>query len=255
MAFEVMWSRFEDNEDSWFSLWCEARETGCALLLLNGELSDDSLFNHITRVRCKTEEADDIIEQTILRFGEKSIPPCFYVSPLTSPEDFGERLEDKGFRQWDKMDVMEYLGEEPDLQEGDVEVRRVDSESINLWTAVYAESFEVSKSQTQEYTKRTGLAFLRSDTDFFLAFVDGKVAGCASLYSKDRVGGIYFLGILAEFRRRGIASKLLKVVAKRSEERHNTSLILQTLRQSGLKEFYSKNRFKKTYTKSIYILK
>ncbi|MFQ6134195.1 MAG: GNAT family N-acetyltransferase [Nitrososphaerales archaeon] len=255
MASENRWSRFEDNENSWFSLWSEARDTGCALLLLNENLADDPVFNHATRVRCEPQEADDLIGRTISQFREKSIPPCFYVSPFTSPEDFGERLGDKGFREWDRMDVMEYVGGEPPSYEGDLEIHRVGLESMKIWTSVFTESFEIPLSQAQEYVKRSRHLFPRSDTDFILTYVDGKVAGCAALYSKNRVGGVYSLGILAEFRRMGVASNMLKAAVRLSEERHNDTLILQALRQDGLEEFYSRNSFEKAYTKSIYILR
>jgi ribosomal protein S18 acetylase RimI-like enzyme len=221
---------------------------------LNDNLADDPVFNHATRVRCKPEEADDLIEKSITQYRAKSIPPCIYVSPLTSPEDFDDRLVAKGFREWDRMDVLEYVGREHPSNEGDMEVRKVGLESIEDWVSIFTQSFEVPISQTHEYMVKSRPLFPSSDIDFLLAYVNGKAAGCVALYSKNRVGGIYSLGTLTGFRGIGVASSMITAATRRSEERHNDTLILQALRQNRLAEFYSKNSFKKTYTKRIYIL-
>ncbi|MEE9585720.1 MAG: hypothetical protein V3W09_02345, partial [Nitrososphaerales archaeon] len=104
---------------------------------MNDNLADDPVFNHVTRVRCKPEESDDLIEKTIIQYRERSIPPCFYVSPLTSPADFDDRLVAKEFREWDRMDVMESVGREHPSNEGDMEVRKVGLESMEDWVSIF----------------------------------------------------------------------------------------------------------------------
>ncbi len=255
MAYKDTWSGFEDNENSWFALWSDARYLGCALLLLNENLADDPLFNHVTRIRCEPTKVEALVGEAVSLFREHGTPPSFYVTPLTYPEDLDKVLRKKGFKEWGKMDVRQHIGDVSAPSGRRVEIRLVDAETINTWVNVFTESFEIPPSQAQEYLKRSKTIITRSDTDFLLAYVNGKTAGCIALYSKNRVGGGYCLGTLHEFRRRGVASSLLEAIVERSTERGNDALILQALRQDRLEEFYSENSFGMIYTKSIYIQK
>lgn len=255
MAYNDLWSGFEDNENSWFALWSDAKDLGRALLLLNENLADDPLFNHVTRIKCELEKVETLVDEAVSLFREHGTTPSFYVTPLTYLEDFDKILKEKGFEEWDKMDVMQYAGDAPLPFERSVEIRRVDIETMNTWVKVYTESFNINMSQTQEYLKRGAAIVTRSDTDFLLAYVKGEEAGCIALYSKNGVGGLYSLGTLPKFRRIGVATSLLKAAINCSQERRNDTLILQVLRQTGLTRLYSKNNFKRIYTKTIYILK
>ncbi len=246
---------FEENENSWFSLWTEVHDERCNLILFNKGLADDPIFNHATSVRCLPEEADDLIERTVSKFKEKNIPPCFYVSPLTSPKNFSKRLEDNGFIEWDRLIVMEFVRGETRLSKPKLDTRIAsDIKSMNVWINVFKESFNIGISQTQAYMSRVRHIFSRSDTNFFLAYIDHKAIGCVALHSKNGVGGLYSLGIIPQYRRRGVATGILSTLTKYSESRHNNSLILQSLQQDRLEEFYCKNGFNKTFLKRIYLL-
>jgi ribosomal protein S18 acetylase RimI-like enzyme len=151
------------------------------------------------------------------------------------------------------MDVMEYKGMNK-TETTPVKTRRVGVELLPVWIQIFAESFEVSSSQAEEYLSR-GRHLLRfTNTELLLAEIDSEVAGCVALYSKDRIGGIYFIATLPRFRRRGVASALLSAAVSRSIAHGNYSTILQTLRQSNLAKFYNKNDFDRRYSKEIYIL-
>ena len=121
----------------------------------------------------------------------------------------------------------------------------------------YSWEFDIPLSQVQEYTVRTRVLFPRSDIDFYIAYVQGKAVGCAALYSKNNVGGIYALGILKEFRDQGVASDMINAIVKRSKERKNDSLILQFLMKDkdNLESLYRENGFENVYSKTIYLLK
>jgi|TARA_B100000315_G_scaffold131114_1_gene120687 ribosomal protein S18 acetylase RimI-like enzyme len=247
--------QFEENENSWFSFFSDCQDIGYAQIFINEKLVDDPLYNHATSINCASQEAVAVLNRVASKFRRKKIIQCFYLSPLTSPIDFKRVLEDNGFKEWDQLNIMEYVGPESDFEDDNILVRRVGMEAIKKWIRIFSSSFEIPLSQVQEYSVRNRFLFPRSDIDFYLAYIGGKAAGCAALYSNNSVGGIYVLGSLKEFRNRGIVSSILKAAVTRSKERNNDSLILQFLQKDDLESFYRNNGFKKVYSKKVYRLK
>ena len=247
--------QFEENENTWFSFFSDFQDMGYAQILMNEKLANDILYNHATNINCSSQEAAEVLHRVASRFRRKRITQCFFFTPLTSPSGFKEILENNGFKDWDHLHVMEYTGSETNLQKNSILVKRVGMESMKKWVRIFSNSFDVPLSQVQEHTVRTRVLFPRSDIDFYIAYVRGKAVGCAALYSKNNVGGIYALGILKEFRDQGVASDMLNAVVKRSKERKNDSLILQFLMNDNLEIFYRENGFEKIYSKTIYLLK
>jgi|TARA_B100001971_G_scaffold208013_1_gene229102 N-acetylglutamate synthase-like GNAT family acetyltransferase len=255
MDFLSKIKQFEENENTWFSFFSTFQDMGYAQILINEKLANDTLYNHATGINCSSPEAAEVLHRVASRFRRKRISQCFFFTPLTSPSDFKEILENNGFKNWDYLHVMEYTGPKTDLQENTILVKRVGMESLKKWIRIFSNSFDIPLSQIQEYTVRNRVLFTRSDIDFYIAYIKGKAAGCAALYSKNNVGGIYALGTLKEFRNQGAASGILNAVVKRSKERKNNSLILQFLMKDNLESFYLDNGFKKVYSKTIYLLK
>ena len=249
------WKQFEENENSWFSFYSNTENIEHALIFINEKMADDPLLNHASEINCESDNASIVLDRVASRFRRKRISQCFYISPFTSPKNFEEILQNNGFKMWDKLDVMEYSNEPKDLNIENIIIKRVGMESLKSWIRVFSGSFGISLSQIQEYSLRSRILFPRSDIDFYLAFIRGKAVGCATLYSKDSIGGIYFLGTLKEYRDIGVSSIILKAISQRSQERNNNSLILQVLQKDELTKFYKKNGFKKCYSKKIYLLK
>ncbi|HJN57932.1 MAG TPA: GNAT family N-acetyltransferase [Nitrososphaerales archaeon] len=247
--------QFEENENTWFSFFSDFQDMGYAQILMNEKLANDILYNHATSINCSSQEATEVLHRIASRFRRKRIAQCFFFTPLTSPSGFKEILGDNGFKDWDYLHVMEYTGLDTNLQKNSILVKRVGMESMKKWVRIFSNSFDIPLSQVQEYTVRTRVLFPRSDIDFYIAYVQGKAVGCAALYSKNNVGGIYALGILKEFRDQGVASDMINAIVKRSKERKNDSLILQFLMRDNLEIFYRENGFEKIYSKTIYLLK
>jgi ribosomal protein S18 acetylase RimI-like enzyme len=249
------WIRFEDNENSWFALWSEVIELKCSQIIINQGLRDDPLFNHTTKVKCKTEEIKHILDESIPLFRKRNVSPCFFVSTLINQSNFEQELIDRGFNKFDIMDVLEKVGGTSFDVQGDIKVELIDSELLNTWISIFTNSFMIPNDQSYEYKRRINNLTGRPDIDFFLANLNKKPVGCAALFSKNKIGGIYSLGTLKEFRKKGVASKLIEYVIKSSESRNNEYHILQTLGQDSSTDFYLKNNFKIAYSKKIYVLK
>ncbi len=257
LAVEERWRLFEENENSWFSLWSEAKDLGCALLLINEMLSDDPLPNHTTRINCDIEAVADLLDRVVLEYQTRGIRPCIYISPLTHPKNLKATLQDIGFREWDQLCVMEFVGaagvEAP--EPSNLVVQRIGRDLLDSWIQIFAESFVVIPPQVEEYSARARHLPLNGAVELFMANLGGEPAGCAALYSKNGVGGVYSVGTLPRFRRMGVATALLKAVVQRSKALGNSSTILQVFSETGPVNLYRHNGFELRYPKSIYLLR
>jgi|TARA_B100001964_G_scaffold174704_1_gene192383 GNAT superfamily N-acetyltransferase len=249
--------QFEENENTWFSFFSDSQDMGYAQILINENFANDILYNHATSINCSAQEAVEVLHRVASRFRRKRITQCFFFTPLTSPSDFKEILENNGFKDLGHLHVMEYTGLETNLQENNILTKRVGMGAMKKWVRIFTNSFDIPLSQVQEHTVRNRILFPRSDIEFYIAYIRGKAAGCAALYSKNNVGGIYALGTLKEFRNQGVASSILNTIVKRSKELKNDSLILQFLMKDkdNLESLYRENGFENVYSKTIYLLK
>jgi GNAT superfamily N-acetyltransferase len=79
-------------------------------------------------------------------------------------------------------------------------------------------------------------------------------AGCALLFNKHRVNGLYCLGTVESFRRQGVAGKIVEASLDIAEKQSNSFLICQAFTNEGFAEFYKKLGFQLVYKKKIYTL-
>ncbi|MCL4435274.1 MAG: GNAT family N-acetyltransferase [Thaumarchaeota archaeon] len=251
------WRQFEDNENSWFSFWSEAKDIGYALLLINEALADDPLPNHATRINCSTEAVAELLDRVVLEYQTRNIRPCIFISPLTHPQNLKTTLQDIGFRERNQLHVMEFAGADriKTPEPSNMIVQRIGAELLDLWIQIFAESFMVIPPQIKEYSARAQHLPLDGEVELFIASLSGEPAGCAALYSKNGVGGVYSVGTLPKFRRRGVATALLKTVVQRSKALGNNSTILQVFSEEGPVTLYRHNGFELRYSKNIYILR
>ncbi len=246
---------FEENENTWFSFWSEAKDIGYALLLVNEVFADDPLPNHVTRIRCDAGAVAELIDKVVVEYQTRGIRPCLFVSPFTYPKDLQAMLQNIGFRKWNELCVMQFVNDYGEVPEAsDVIVHRIGAGQVDLWVRIFAESFAVMHYQNKEYLARAQQLPLQTKVELFLADLDGEPAGCAALYTKNGVGGIYSVGTLPKFRKRGVATALLKTAVQKSKTFGNHWTILQVFREGGPVDFYSHNGFELKYVKSIYIL-
>jgi GNAT superfamily N-acetyltransferase len=256
LSIEARWQLFEENENSWFSFWSESKDIGCVLLLINEALADDPLANHATRINCNTEAVTALLDKIMREYQTRHIQPCLFISPLTYPKNLTMTLQDIGFKEWNQLCVMELTADTLEgVDSGNVVVQRIDSELLDLWIQIFAESFTIIPPQIKEYLAHAQNLPLHNGIDLFLANLGDEPAGCAALYSKNGVGGVYSVGTLPRFRKRCVATALMKSVTQRSKALDNHSTILQVFREGGPVNLYRRNGFELRYSKNIYLLR
>ncbi|MDW0146855.1 MAG: GNAT family N-acetyltransferase, partial [Nitrososphaeraceae archaeon] len=77
-------------------------------------------------------------------------------------------------------------------------------------------------------------------------------AGCCLLYEKKESIGLYCLGTIQHFRRKGVARELIASAVRIAKNNGHNLLIVQTLTKERYEEFYKKLGFRTIYEKTLY---
>lgn len=242
----------EENEEEFFSLWCNSESRKDALVLWNRSFRGDPIFNHATRVVCNKKEARSLVKQISNRLRAEGVPPCFYVSPLTRPVEFGDLLVSDGFHLLDQMRIMRFRGGAGNADKG-ITVEKVNESSVSAWAKIYMESFDIPPDWRDEVLKRYSIIVSDPHVALYSAIYRGQEVGCLALYSKGGVGGVYCVGTVPRWRRRGVASALIGRAVADSELLGNEILCLQTFDRDRLEDFYVLNGFRTVFARSIYL--
>lgn len=222
----------EDNEWSFCSMWAERFRPGCGRALANGRLEGDYFFNRADVSGCPDPVTS--ARQIAKMFWLKGMDCYLY--------DRDGALAGKGLAQ---IDTMHVLTAGSGGAEGMTKVVRIDRSLLPAWIDVFCRSFAVPHWKAE--VERVMSANLQR-LELLLSYGGGSPAGCAALYSKNGVTGLYCLGTVSQLRGRGLARDMLKSAMSKG-------LFLQTLGSERLLSFYEKAGFEVAYTKNIYAMR
>jgi hypothetical protein len=222
----------ENNEWSFCSMWAERLRTVCGCALANGRLEGDYFFNRADVSGCPDPVA--AARHIAKMFWRKGIDCHLY--------DRDGVLAGKGFPQIDTMHVLT-TGKGGVI--GGTEVVRVDRSLLPAWIDVFCRSFAVPHWKREVERVVSGNT---KELVLLLSYSGGIPAGCAALYHKNGVTGLYCLGTVSLLRGRGVARSILRSVMFKG-------LFLQTLGSERLLSFYEKEGFVVAYTKEIYVVR
>jgi ribosomal protein S18 acetylase RimI-like enzyme len=94
---------------------------------------------------------------------------------------------------------------------------------------------------------------MRKGAKLYLAYVEGKPVGTSGLLSLMKTGGIFFVGTLEEYRRRGIGTTLTAHTVMDSIREGNDLHTLQTEKGGNAERLYRKIGFVTDHTISYYV--
>jgi GNAT superfamily N-acetyltransferase len=242
----------EDNEWSFCALWTEKFETGCARALVNKRLAGDYFFNRATVEGCKSAAAKEA-EKIAKEFWDRRTDCYLYFRSERPPQTATMKKIDT-MRVYKSYSVAQEQQNRVGSGGRTIQVAQVTDQSKGrqIWTDVFCGSFGVPEWR-DEVKRITNEHFHK--LVLLLAYKDGRPAGCAALYEKEKGGmvGLYCLGTLAGFRGAGIAKAILRHARSRATS-SGSILFLQTLESEGLSRLYEKSGFKIAYKKDIFLL-
>jgi len=242
----------DENESSFCSLWSRTHQKiDCAELFLNPKLGDDYFFNRLN-VKNSCSNISDILNS--LKSSHTNYHDSLYVHLICNNENCVKFSIPKfGTMKILGLDLNKYALES---ESDHIEIDVIDKNHLYNWIEVFCRSFdsihikdEVTNIISKHYQKLT-LLVAHHYLDQVKYF-----AGCCLLYEKKDSIGMYCLGTIQHFQRKGVARELITSAARIAKNNGHNQLIVQTLTKEGYEEFYKKLGFRTIYEKMLYSIK
>jgi GNAT superfamily N-acetyltransferase len=99
-----------------------------------------------------------------------------------------------------------------------IDIHRATREEMDLWTLTVAQGFAENYPVTEEIIRVMKLFGLSRGMECYLAKIDGKVAGGATLSLRGKIAGLFGASTLVDFRKRGVQTALLQARLRRAAE-------------------------------------
>lgn len=236
----------ELNELKWWSNWAHVKRLGTRAYMLTSDLFQEPFFNRACFVGCGAVSAHR--EKAEKEFRRLGLPPTMTVNRSCSSAL--RMLAESGYHPTETMSVMVATRRTETTNPAYADVRETSAGSVSEWTKAYLLSFYGDVTLTHAVTK-VAQRLLRSRSATLLeARLDGAVAGVLAIYRTQGLAGIYCVGTVPKFRRKGVAGTLLQRTSEIASS-EGRRMILQTLRSDGAEAFYAKRGFAALYHKSF----
>lgn len=141
----------------------------------------------------------------------------------------------------------------------EIEIHRVAEGEIDLWTLTVAQGFAEHFPVTQELLDVMRLFASGKNTDCYLAKIDGRVVGGATLAARGRIAGLFGASTLPAFRKRGVQTALLETRMARAAElgcelamslAQPGSASQRNITRQGFQTLYTRVKFEKAFVSS-----
>lgn len=123
-----------------------------------------------------------------------------------------------------------------------------DEESLNHFDYISSIAFQHPLHLAKAFLK---VVLNAAEFQFFLAYDDNKPVGAAILSSLNNEAGLYWDGVLPEYRNRGIASELVKYRMNIAKNKGHKTICSQNMSTS--KSYYQKIGFKPAGSLPLYV--
>ncbi len=213
-------------------------------------------LNHAADINVSEDEAESLLNRVTEYFSSRGFPfVCFRISPLTRPRSFTFLLEDHGFERKMQNSVMVFKGKKvEDKLNPEVKVKEISENEIDVFDKLLLTVFEMP-IEWKEGFDRLMLERMRKGVKCYLAYVAGKPAGICFSLSSMKTGGIFGVGTLEEYRRRGIGTTLTLHAVMDSINEGNDLHTLQTETGEYAERLYRNLGFETDHTVSYFVKK
>ena len=212
--------------------------------------------NHAADINVNEDEAENLLNIVVKHFRSRgSAFVRFRITPLTRPRTFSSFLESHGFEKEAEDSIMVFKGKglEDKLSPGG-EVRKISESEIDVGNKLLFTIFEFSIEWKKKWDRLT-LDWMRKGGKYYVAYVEGKPVGTSFLFSLMKTGGIFNVGTLKEYRKRGIGTTLTVHAIMESIKEGNDIHTLQTAKGENAERLYKEIGFVTDHTVSWYVKK
>jgi GNAT superfamily N-acetyltransferase len=138
-----------------------------------------------------------------------------------------------------------------------IEIRKMADGEVDLWTLTVAQGFAEHFPVTQELLGVMRLFASGKNTECYFGWVDGKIAGGATLALRGRIAGLFGASTLPQFRNRGVQTALLHARIQRAAEQGCElamslavpgSASQRNITRQGFQTLYTRVKFERPFT-------
>ena len=138
-----------------------------------------------------------------------------------------------------------------------VEIQKASASELDLWVLTVAQGFAEHFPVTQELLDVMRLFASGKHTECYLARIDGRVVGGATLAVRERIAGLFGASTLPAFRRRGVQTALLEVRMHRAAEQgcelamslaQPGSASQRNITRQGFRTLYTRVKFERAWS-------
>jgi GNAT superfamily N-acetyltransferase len=170
--------------------------------------------NAVVHADLTPETADAAIQAVVEKLREHGVPGSWHLTEAMRPTDLAERLAAHGFQNGGSepcMAVNLHALNEAISTDGSVRIFRASTDGdIDVWSQTLGRGFGEGAREAEwvgSVYKTVGLGDF-SPFRHFIALLDDKPVGTASLFLDGTTAGIYFVMTAPEARRRGIGAAI-----------------------------------------------
>ena len=140
-----------------------------------------------------------------------------------------------------------------------LEIQKAELKELELWKLTVAQGFAENYPVTQEILNVMKMFSIGKNAECYLARIDGRVAGGATLAVRGRIAGLFGASTLPEFRKRGVQTALLQVRLKRAKEigcelavslAQPGSASQRNMTRQGFQSLYTRVKFERAWKSS-----
>lgn len=235
-----------------WSAWRVCAEPG--LLWVESAIPNEA-FNKVLRCQLANAQAASRLFRLRDEAFSRGAPLAFWLGPRSGPKNLAHILEELGFRPtaqaWGMVrEVKARVSPEP----MGIEVHVVrDYRLWPSWVEVFGQSFGLSRDVAEAYGDQLAIGLgMDQPLTHIAAFVNGKLAGTASLFVEDRgVAGIYNLATATSARGQGVGDALLGFAMAEANNKGCRWVVLRST--AGAYRFYLDAGFQPVARYQVYV--
>lgn len=232
--------KIEENEFGFTAIWSKMIKLECGLFFANPRLPNDIFFDKLTNIICQSEK---MIDEALILFEKNKTQPFVYVLDNQKLE---ELLLKKKFRLYDTHHVMK---KSISSKVEHTPVHHITRKDSLLWTEVFCKSYDCL-----DWTNEVNSIVCNSLSDVQYLVDSDYNASCVALYEKNSMLGLYCLGTIPEYRKKGLAKSLINYALNQVNDKNLDFLMLETYARDNLLNFYSDLGFEQIYEKKVYTI-
>jgi hypothetical protein len=252
----------EENESEFSALWAHRfKELRCADFFINVDFPGDYFYNK-TKILSPCSAPHLLIAEAKRIFFANKLDCFVHSHESLEFENTNNILEDAGFSCIDTMlvfsaghDTLAVTEFSSSYETEFLRLIAVDKASVSIWVDLFCKAFN-AEDWNQQISNLTVANYSRFSLQLLMTKSDSVYvpAACALLFCHKKVMGLYCLGTLPEFRRKGLATKILKSSILMARDNGMKLFFVQSFLKDGFATIYNKVGLNMEYKKRVYAL-